>query len=433
MSKYNHTNLLEFRQEIANALGDPEMVFWNSTEIDLLIEQALLTFGAISGFWKDKFLLTCVDNQQIYDIFTDVTDTTKLAPSFTYQKVIDWISKEVIETIPSELLTTQDLLDLIEARYSKYQLLTGLVLGRDEINITTQQNLYTLNDDIIDLVRLKVIDSEENSNVLMRSDELELQYFTEASLLIEKLPEFYSTIYGSPNEVKLYPIPSNNGILYIIAVFGQDTITAVTVNTIINLPNNLVPYIKFGVEADIHNKEGLLNSPSKARYCEDRWNEGVFVGKNYTSMLSVNVNGRPILTDSLFSLDLHNIAIRTRNPPSILGLAGFNIFELDTIPADDQHSIDFISQHNAPIPLDDEDKIDIEIGYIDSLLAYVLHLAQLKTGVLDKTMAAKNGLIQLALAHNERLQLKGISFENIVGKTKLEEVDQPKIPVMENG
>lgn len=430
MAKYNHTTLEEFRNDIAKALGD-DFVFWTAPAIDKNIEEALLTFGAISGFWKEKFFINLVEDKKLYDIFTDCIDVSLIAPSLTYQKIIDWISNDIIETIPSALLTENDLLSLIEARYNKFQLLTGLVLSTSNINIGAQNNRYILNDSIIEIIRLKLTDSEENSIILQGEDEAGLSYFDQAALLGDGIPEYYSTIYGSPNELIIYPTPNVNGQIEIISVSGQDTAINVDANTLINLPNNLVPYLKFGVEEDIFGKDGLLNDKARAEYCGERWKEGIVIGRNYASILSTKVNGVSLMRDSLFSMNLYNALRKTRDVPAIIGIAGFNIFETDILPANDQHSIELVMQHNAPIPTLNGDKIDVELGYVDIILAYVLHLAHMKGGSSDllSSIGAREMLIKSALMHNERLQLRGITFEDVVTSSKKEERDQPKIPV----
>lgn len=57
MANYEHTTRTEFRAKVYERLGETG-VFWPEDEINQSIEEALLTFGAISNFWKDEIFFS---------------------------------------------------------------------------------------------------------------------------------------------------------------------------------------------------------------------------------------------------------------------------------------------------------------------------------------------------------------------------------------
>lgn len=440
MSEYNHTTLLQFRSKLKLALdSDPTISnFWPDLELNKIIKEALLTFGAISGFHKDEILLNTVNTKRLYDIFTDAT-TTIAVPSLTCGDIIDWLNIDLIENISilnptSALFSLDELLALIDSKYNLYQLETNLILRNITLDVRAQNNIVNLPNDVLDLVRLKYkysVDSVDYEVILQREDEETISNFDPEALTEEGIPLYYSTVYGSPNEIKLYPIPNLTGTLEVLFVGTRDLTQTLTIDTIVNLPNNIVPYLKYAVEEDIFNKDGLLNDPSRAAYCAKRWQEGLTIGRHYTSILTAKANGLPISTDSLNKLDDYtDILIPSSDPPNILGLAGFNIFEIDNLPNTDINSISAIIINNMPFPTLDGDFINIEIGYIDMLTNYCVHLCQLKCGAteLASTNSYLEDFLQTSLNHNERLRLKGISFESLVGRTKLEERQIQRLP-----
>lgn len=440
MADYNHTTFKDLRQMIADALGDSKMSFWTSDDIDLCIKETLLTFGALSGFWKGTFFTQTVDKKQIYDIFTDCTDITRIKPSMTFEDVLKWINRDLIENISqanpiSKVITIDDIMTLIEGRYNLYQLKTNLVLSQYLLNIQAQNNLYSLADETIDLIRVLYTEDTDPAiiEVLRKEDEVSLSYFDQDSLLDESQPEFYTSVYGMNNELKLYPMPANAAVLQLIAV---NALTGfIGIGTPINLPNNLVPYLKWGVLTDIYSKDGLLNNPIMAQYCDQRWQEGVIIGKSYAAILSPKADGIPIFIDSMYMMDLNQNFEYSKDAPNVLGLAGLNIFELENIPDTDVHSVEFVLEHNAPIPNIDEDFIQVELEYIDAIVEYGMHLATLKGGIADlqPTIPAMQDFLQIAIQHNKKLQLRGITLETILGTTKKEEEAQPRIPEEVNG
>jgi len=437
MAKYSHTILADFRITIAKLLGDSNMVFWESVEIDKLIEQALLTFGGFSAFWKKELFITTVADKYLYDIFIDANDLTDIKPSITFGKLISWLNIDLIENLSTEnptsdYLTLEELLNLIVSKYNLFQLQTQLVLTKTEdINVPPQQNEINLGNNITDLVRVTFVDDlavPPKEYILKKVDEAELSYIETDSLSEEGIPAYYSTVFGSPNDIKLYPIPQVHGILKIISVNGF--VGEINEEAIINLPNNLVPYLKYGVLSEIYSKDGIWNDPGKKAYCESRWQEGIMVGKNYNSFNLARVDGLSILMDSLHSLDLFCDYIKSKLPPTLIGVAGFNIFGLDLITDVDEHSIGLVTNLNAPIPINDLDNIDIAEEYIDCLKAYVVHLAQTKCGIyeLSQTSSARKELIRQALNQNARIKLKASSFDKLMLSSKKEEIEVPRIP-----
>jgi hypothetical protein len=198
----------------------------------------------------------------------------------------------------------------------------------------------------------------------------------------------------------------------------------------IHLPNNLVPYLKFGVLADIFSNDGVWNDPIRAAYCKQRWEEGIVIAKQYNSVYTAKVNGRQISVDSLSNLDIY-----ASNPPSpgiyaptILGFAGFNMFVINVSPQGNEFSFTLLVNANAPFPIKDADFIHIDQEYVDMLADYVVHLAQMKTGAaeLGATVAYKDEFLKTAVNHNRRLAQRGITFQSLSDNSKFQDRDDQR-------
>lgn len=436
LPNYSHTTLAEFVTRLKESSGDLDGVFWTSLEWKSIIQEALLTFGALSGFFKSEIQLHTEEDKRIYDLFinTDAGDLDKIKPTLTYEDILSWLNRDLIEIISvatpvSELLTLDGILKLIKKQYEAFQLETNLILVELELPVIAQNNEVLLPDNVIDIVHVKFI-SDDYESTVNRQDEQEISYFDSDSLTEEYAPQYYSTVYSSINKLKLYPLPIVTGVLQLLVIVGQDISVPLSIDTVINLPNNLVPYLKYGIEAEIFNQDGLLNDPARAKYCEGRWQEGLQIGKLYSSILTARANGIYINTDSLLNVeDFGSVLEQTDEPPSVLGLAGFNIFEVDTLPSATINSLLFSIISNATIPVDDGDFIEIEISYIKPLLNYCLHLAQMKCGAtyLAQTNNYLQNFIKLAISHNSRLQNRGITYENLVTMTKIQEKSEPRL------
>jgi len=436
---YTHTSRQELRTKIRNKLAIGSENFWPDSEINSAIDEALLTFGAISNFWQEEIFINTQLKKRIYDLFTDNTNANTIAPSITVQKIIDWLNTDLIETLSTlnpinNLYSIDDWKLKLKAAYDQFQRETNLILTKTDSNIGAGSSLIPLADEILDIIRVSFIYKNDNNDeveiFLNRADEKELAYFDSDSLSEQDLPIYYTSTFGLHNSINIYPIPTINGVLRLITVNGLEAELALQSDTIIPLPNNLVPYLKYGIERELFNEDGLLKDSGRYAYCNKRWQEGIMIGNNYNSVLIPKVNGVIVNIESMHQMDLYfDDSVTPSSVTSSLGLAGFNIFETDNTPDNNVNSIALLCTQNAKLPVVDVDKIQLDKTYLNSLAEYCVHILQLKTGVYDlaATNDAYEQFIKTALNHNQRLQLRGITFENLVESSKQEEKAEPKL------
>lgn len=439
MAIYNHTTRAVFRETLIKALdSDPTVInFWPETRLNFIIQQAYYTFGALSGAFKDNIQINTVAAKRLYNIFSDTTGLS-CAPTLSYGDIVNWINIDFIENISvlnpvSDLFTLDELLVMIDSKYNLYQLETNLIIRTVNFNVLAENNSIKLTDDVLDIVRLKykyTVDGINYEVILQREDEENISYFDPEALTEEGISIYYSTVYGNANDIKLYPIPNITGTLEVIYVGTKLFSDTNVFGTQLWLPNNLAPYIKYMVEQDIYNKDGVLNSHEKAAYCAKRAQEGITIGKYYSSILTSRANNLPIDTDSLNKLDDYtDTLVPTDEAPHVLGLAGYNVFEIDNLPNSTVNSLFLSIVKDAPLLTSDADFIEIEIAYIEGMLNYCVHLAQLKCGAYELAATDKylDDFIKISIANNKRLQNKGVSYQTLIGKPKLEEIQIPRL------
>lgn len=434
MANYQHTTREDLRIKIQQKLGE-EGVHWTVDEINSCIEEALLSFGALSSFWKKIVFVETEENKITYDLFIDADiGLENIRPSITYQKLFNWLNRDLMENVnigvdDSEFLDIDNYRVLVDDKYNLFQQLTNLILSKNEaIPVPANQNEIELPEDLIDIIRVAFVAADGNITILSQADEEEIGLNSNSHDEVNS-PLFYTNLYNETKTLKLFPTPANVGALRIVYVVGKKY-ELPSVISIINLPNNLVPYIKFGVEADIFSNEGLFNDPVRAAYCKQRWEEGILVGRNYTSAILAKANDKLISLDSLNNVDTYSDEIKVRTPPTILGFGGFNIFRTDVVPSAVNYTLGITVIANAEIPIDDEAFIKLDLEYIDTLADYVVHLLKFRNGANEVAMTSnlKDNFLKLAVNHNRRLLQAGITFDNLIGITKKQELEQPRIP-----
>lgn len=436
MPNYEHTTREKFRLKVQQKLGE-DGVHWTVSELNLSIDEALLTFGAISGFWKEEIFLLTEENKIIYNLFTDAEIGEEfIKPSIKYSTVFDWLNRDLMESVTfeapiAEFIDVDIYMRSLESKYNLYQQLTSLILKQEDVIVPANQNLVELPDDLIDVRRVSFLSEDGTEYILSEADEEEI-HLNADSLIQVNVPQFYTTLYEETKNLRIHPTPANVGTLKIIYVVGLKSVPILDNEIILNLPNNLVPYLKFGILADIFGNEGVFNDPIRTAYCNKRWEEGILIGRNYTSALIAKINdNKQISLDSLNNVDIYSDNIKVRTHPTVLGFGGLNIFRTDVVPSAVEYSIKIITNANAKLPEGDEDFIKIDLEYIDMLADYVVHLAKFRNGSAEVAMTnnLKDNFLKTSVNHNRRLLQAGITFDNLLGITKKQEVEQPRIPI----
>jgi len=438
--KFKHTTRALFKDQFFKRIGDLSKSFWTDDEVNLLLKEALYTFGGIGHVWRNQIEIKTVAGESFFDITTDLFAEQELtAFNLDYQFILDCINFHLIENISSinqtsEITSLDEILKFARNRVNQFQFKTGLILSKKLFDMNPpNDNKVVINDEILDVIRAAYVNLDELTNPdevfpLNREDENSIGYFNRTAFnSTVEIPEFYTAILGNLNTIKIYPLPANLGKLEIISINGIPSTNILALGTKVGIPDNLVPYIKWGVLADIYSKDGVAYNPSMSAYCEDRWNEGLIVGKNYTSVLEAKLNELPLLIDSIVSADNNQLGWQnTIDQPSLLLAAGYNLFAVNCV-ADEVYSILMFAVTNAYIPANDDDFIDVKMEYIEPLLDYCVHLANIKNGAEAVQMTAneKDSFIKVGIENNIRLIKNGYSVETMFKKTKRQQEDNP--------
>lgn len=123
--------------------------------------------------------------------------------------------------------------------------------------------------------RLDVVYSIEESgtkSILTRVDPEELDNGRVGWHLETGTPQLIMEEPRTPLSFRLVPTPDTDGTVRIIIVPHPGAMEGCAP---IPIPAMFVPYIKYGVMADMFSKEGEASDPQRAAYCEKRYGEGV--------------------------------------------------------------------------------------------------------------------------------------------------------------
>lgn len=424
--------IADFKSLLIKQSGDAEAIYWTLTDWDLIIKEALLTFGVISGYWKEQILIETNTAKQFYNLLIEddvKTGFDNIKIGLTYQDIVNWI---IIDLLGYEDISSDnEIRNLITNAINDFQSETKLILDRQRYNIIVGQNI-TISSDVLDIVKAYYIDSNGLYYSLQLTDENNLHLVKGKYTLDQGRPKFYSLSNLSSQIIDLFPKPSENGYLELIYVKGKDLPEDFIANCLI--PNNLVPYLKYKLEADLFSKDGISNDPYRAEYCTKRWIEGLLIGKNYSTIINSKLNGINKIPSSLQDFDsfrygwLNDRETITKKINS-LALAGYNILALNRMPTN-VYSLLLEVISNAPI---NNAEINLRSDYIPYLLDYCLHLSSIRDGIaaINKTATNLESFIKISVEHNQYLQQRKITYLDLLQKSKYP-IRQARIEKEEN-
>lgn len=204
-------------------------------------------------------------------------------PATTYSvpvcELLDEIQFHMLEvanfgaSMSSGLWTMTEVLNYINLRTYRFLLETGILQQRTTIPNAADNEVVNLPTDLIDIKRVAWTRGA-TTNELPRTDLNQIDsWIPDWQTVGATDPAVYAQAPEPSLQVQLARVPTQPGDVDLTYVARHP---AVTNNCdIFPLPDEWVPFVKYGVLADMWAKEGEANDPERASYCEQRYTEGV--------------------------------------------------------------------------------------------------------------------------------------------------------------
>lgn len=168
--------------------------------------------------------------------------------------------------------TQAEVKEAIDNRLAKFVGDTGIIRRRDTY-VTDANGEFTLNGDVLEVRRVG-----HSGGVLTRIDELVLNSAYTGWESQTGTPFAYFEYPNESLKLRVFPTPVN-GVPLTLSVIVVPVHGELSGCDALPIPAPFVPYVKYGVLADLLAKEGEANDPQRAMYCENRWMEGVELAK----------------------------------------------------------------------------------------------------------------------------------------------------------
>jgi hypothetical protein len=405
-----------FRAQLAARLGDVSNIFWTDTENGIWLAEALRLFGLCSGFWRERGILTTVAGTAFYDLNALLLNGAflPLSPTVTDRNIIQQLQFALLESTTSqtswpgtEMFTYADITNAVQNRLNQFLADTGIVVNASTVNVVAPPvGRQLLDQKTIDVRRAAWVGASPlNYYVpLWRDDERLLTAADQTWSVNPGTPEAFSIMAPPPLQLQLSPIPISNGQLELLTVDSTTLNPSVTA-TILGIPDDLTPAIKWGALADLLGKDGIARDPARAQYAEQMYQLYVRLARVLPVVIHTEISGIPMIACTLQELESSTPNWEnTSGTPTDIALCSSNLVALSPVP-DNIYSMTFDVVRRAVIPITDGNYIQVGREQLDMILDFAEHLALFKVGGLEwkaTSRQAANFLAQ-SLTYNQRL------------------------------
>jgi hypothetical protein len=447
MPTVDYLTLAEARSDLAQRLGDPDLVFWRAAEIDEYLRESIQTWNVAALYHRTRASFNTTPGQAFYDISPLLSDGTSLVleRTLTPAQIITRIIYHLMENqgadvdgtawVGTSMFTLDDLTQAVYRRVNRFLEETGQIVSRETQAVASGEGIIELTPEWIDVRRVAWTTPEGVTTNLWRTSEYVADNQFNDWNVAPGTPEAYSVAVRPIRTLQLIPPPIDNGTLDLLTV---DT----SIVTSVPIFNDFGWVIKWGAMADLLGQEGEANDPERSKYCEQRWAEGIQLAKIMSTVLRTMINGASVQTCALFDFDAQvpdwqdSVLDAATNAatPNTPAMAGPNLLALYPVPdvtlavPEGNHAITMDVVRNAIIPTEDDDLVQIERQFLATILDYAQHLASFKCqgGEFMATYAHYERIFKAAAEQNSRLMENSDQFPILAEQ---EEKDRPRFKV----
>lgn len=425
-------------QALAGRLGDPGMVRFVQAELSAYVIEAIRTWSAFSGCFRDQGVFTTVDGQPFYDLMATLPGL--LGSTVTDQSLISTIEYSLLEPPTTSVWTgsaqfnLEEIVAALQRRRDQWILETGCVLARSTQGLPpTMGGRQPLAQDVMTVRRVAWQTTDGNVTPLTREDVWSISHFLPNWVQSTGRPPIavpfgYSVGETPPLVMQIAPPNSDTGLLDIVYV-PRGTPLTVGTGSFLGIPNDFTPFVRFGAMADLLSKDGLAADPARAQYCESRWRQGIQVAQAWSTVWAARVNNVAVQIEAMTEADDYDTTWQSRiGQPTTLLSAGCNMVGLSDVP-DDVYSVTLDVVRSAPVPVLPGDFLQVGEEVLDGLLGYCVHLAMTKEG-FPAVQESQPLLEQFMRLAGVTLAIDSASTSNknvLTGQSKQDEIHTARI------
>lgn len=423
---YTQTTLDQATAALASRLADPTMVRWVLPELRGLIVEAIRTWNALTGHFRDQGVFNTTTGQTFYDLATALP--TLRGYTVTDADLVVAIEYALLEPASasiwdgSDMFTLADVVAAIQRRRDQFLLETGIVLTHTTSVVTPTTNGRQPLDQTVMTVRRVALQNVDGVTPLHREDVWGFTQFAQRWPQQPGRPPAtpfgYSVGETPPLVLQIVPPLSDRCVMDLVTVSKGPALDPVT-RVPLGIPDDWTWVVKYGALADLLSTDGLPLDLGRVAYCEARWQQGVQLARTSSIVWAARINNVPVEMAALTEADQY--AIRWQSvqgmPRSIL-TTDSTLLALSPPPntpaVTPSYSVTLDLVRNAPVPITGTDFLQLGEEVLDVIYDYAEHVALTKEGapsldatkgLLDRFMRAAGVTVAIDTASTPNLDL----------------------------
>jgi hypothetical protein len=373
--------------QLQNRLSDPSGVHWTQDEVVRYLTEALRTLSAYTQRYRAQGTIQTRPGAAFYDLPSSIGELR--SHTLTSQDLILDIEYALMEPpgmtwTGTEQFNMDLILEALTSRRQQFLLETGVVQTQFQTSVTPDvHGRVALPASVVTLRRVAWNDGD-TVTPLSREDEWATTHYIRTwpqtpTLPSSRWPTGYSVGVTPPLTVQLAPAPLSPGFLDVVGVLTGAPLT--TNPDPLGIPDDWAWVVKWGALAELLSRDGVSYDPSRAEYCEQRWQQGTQMAKAASVVLNASVNGSLVTLRSLADLDRYRRTWQTTwGVPTTVCTAGQTLLVLAPPPVDATSLVTLDVVVSVPPPASLTDCLAVDEPLRDAFLDYAQHLAIFKEG-----------------------------------------------------
>lgn len=425
---YTYLTLGAARTELAARLedngrpGQGPLVFWTAAELDDLVAEAVRTWQALTGTYKQRATFQIAPHGGVGgSAFYDLRHMPSGILNFyvTDLQIVNMVLACLLEPplTPTWTGTGQYFFDQIvnalQNRINRWLTDAGANVTRQIQDVGTGPSAARtfLPEATLDVRRAAWVNTSGHYSTLWRDDEYAMQAFLNSgSLAPVDPPLVWGKFTLPPVGVEVYPPPLNPGQLETLVVtsgpqIGTTPAAVYYTPTVLNIPEDFVWGMIFGALSDLFSADGPARDPERAVYAESRYQESAELYRLNPTLLQTQIDGVPVWSGSVFEMDSFLATWQsTSGAPQFAGMCDRNLVAFGPVP-NGVYSVTMDVVGNIPVPGTDADYLQIDRGVVNPLIDYAFHLAAFKMAGTEfkATDKLRQNFYKAAALENSRL------------------------------
>jgi hypothetical protein len=375
----------QFIADLAQAMGDPDFVFWSSDEHRRAFHEALLVWGAHTPYWTNTGTFTTVANTPFYDL--SVKLPTLRPRAYTFDNLHTEIQYHILEPPmgvagggvgATDQFTLAQIDSALSGTRNEFVIDAKLPLTFGTF-FAASNNTLTLDQSIAVIARAAWIDTATGIvTPLRRTDPYAAQAFSPLWNMNPGKPYAYSQAQAMPGTLTLVPPQRADGSVHL--TYAQTlNLDSFTGTTTFAIPDEFAWAIKYGALGYMLGTHSPPYDPLRAKYCNARYDNAVEIAALHHSVIRVRINGKPVPLATVAELDDGKPFWQTGTGVPSVAAASYDLLSFYRVPSGSfTVSVDLVQA--APLPATGASFINIGRDEINYIYDYCRHILTWKMG-----------------------------------------------------